>query len=59
VKRANNRGWPELDFTVAVFLVVPLAEPSAVRAGVLNRAEAFREVGSVLQVLNYASEYGL
>src|SRR5674476_959626 len=39
----------QADSTVSVFVVVPLEEPPAVNASVLDRAEALREVGSVFQ----------
>ena len=39
----------QADSTMAVFVVVPLEEPLAVGASVLDRAEALREVGSVFQ----------
>ena len=45
-----NGGWGhQADSTVAVFVVVPLEEASAVSASVLDRAEALREVRSVFQ----------
>ena len=44
---------------MAVLGVVPVEEESAVGAAIFDTSEAFGEVGSVLDVLKCASEYGL
>ena len=53
------RGRQPAEAGMMVFGVVPDEEGVAVAAGVLDRAEARREVGRYLSVLNCASENGL
>src|SRR5438477_2698632 len=55
----DGGGGHQPDAAVAVFVVVPVQEPAAMSAGVLDRVEPFRELGPVFQGLELRLRVGV